>query len=63
MPMARSGLLRRLLRRSGFDLKRYGPLMDPNLQRQGVLETTLSLVTAAIIVRMVLVVFIGDVTI
>lgn len=32
-------------------------------QRQGVLETTLSLVTAAIIVRMVLVVFIGDVTI
>jgi poly-gamma-glutamate biosynthesis protein PgsC/CapC len=32
-------------------------------QRQGVLETTLSLVTAAIIVRMVLVVFIGDVAI
>ena len=32
-------------------------------QRQGVLETTLSLITAAIIVRMVLVVFIGDVTI
>jgi poly-gamma-glutamate biosynthesis protein PgsC/CapC len=32
-------------------------------QRQGVLETTLSLVTAAILVRMVLVVFIGDVTI
>jgi poly-gamma-glutamate biosynthesis protein PgsC/CapC len=32
-------------------------------QRQGVLETTLSLVTAAIIVRMVLVVFLGDVTI
>lgn len=31
-------------------------------QRQGVLETTLSLVTAAILVRMVLVVFIGDVT-
>ena len=32
-------------------------------QRQGVLETTLSLLTAAIIVRMVLVVFLGDVTI
>jgi poly-gamma-glutamate biosynthesis protein PgsC/CapC len=32
-------------------------------QRQGVLETTLSLVTAAIIVRMVLIVLIGDVTI
>jgi hypothetical protein len=32
-------------------------------QRQGVLETTLSLLTAAIIVRMVLVVLIGDVTI
>ena len=32
-------------------------------QRQGVLETTLSLVTAAILVRMVLVVFVGDVTI
>jgi len=32
-------------------------------QRQGVIETTLSLITAAIIVRMVLVVFIGDVTI
>ena len=32
-------------------------------QRQGVLETTLSLVTAAIIVRMVLVVFIGDIAI
>jgi poly-gamma-glutamate biosynthesis protein PgsC/CapC len=32
-------------------------------QRQGVLETTLSLITAAIIVRMVLVVLIGDVTI
>lgn len=32
-------------------------------QRQGVIETTLSLVTAAIIVRMVLVVFLGDVTI
>jgi poly-gamma-glutamate biosynthesis protein PgsC/CapC len=32
-------------------------------QRQGVLETTLSLLTAAIIVRMVLVVFIGDVAI
>ena len=32
-------------------------------QRQGVLETTLSLITAAIIVRMVLVVFIGDITI
>jgi len=31
-------------------------------QRQGVLETTLSLVTAAIIVRMVLVVALGDVT-
>ena len=30
-------------------------------QRQGVLETTLSLLTAAVIVRMVLVVFIGDV--
>lgn len=37
--MAHTGLLRRLLRRSGFDLKRYGPLMDPNLQRQGVLES------------------------
>lgn len=32
-------------------------------QRQGVIETTLSLLTAAIIVRMVLVVFMGDVTI
>ena len=32
-------------------------------QRQGVLETTLSLLTAAIIVRMVLVVILGDVTI
>lgn len=32
-------------------------------QRQGVLETTLSLITAAIIVRMFLVVLIGDVTI
>jgi len=32
-------------------------------QRQGVLETTLSLLTAAIIVRMFLVLFIGDVTI
>ena len=32
-------------------------------QRQGVLETTLSLVTAAILVRMVLVVMLGDVTI
>jgi poly-gamma-glutamate biosynthesis protein PgsC/CapC len=32
-------------------------------QRQGVIQTTLSLVTAAVIVRMVLVVFIGDVTI
>ncbi|MGB8332004.1 MAG: poly-gamma-glutamate biosynthesis protein PgsC [Polyangiales bacterium] len=32
-------------------------------QRQGVLETTLSLLTAAIIVRMILVVFIGDVAI
>jgi poly-gamma-glutamate biosynthesis protein PgsC/CapC len=32
-------------------------------QRQGVLETTLSLVTAAILVRMVLVVVLGDVTI
>jgi poly-gamma-glutamate biosynthesis protein PgsC/CapC len=32
-------------------------------QRQGVLETTLSLITAAILVRMVLVVFIGDVAI
>ena len=32
-------------------------------QRQGVLETTLSLITAAIIVRMFLVVFIGDITI
>lgn len=32
-------------------------------QRQGVLETTLSLLTAAIIVRMVLVVVLGDVTI
>jgi poly-gamma-glutamate biosynthesis protein PgsC/CapC len=32
-------------------------------QRQGVIETTLSLLTAAIIVRMVLVVVIGDVTI
>ncbi len=32
-------------------------------QRQGVLETTLSLLTAAVIVRMVLVVFIGDVAI
>lgn len=32
-------------------------------QRQGVLETTLSLLTAAIIVRMVLVVFIGDIAI
>ena len=32
-------------------------------QRQGVLETTLSLLTAAIIVRMVLVVLLGDVTI
>lgn len=32
-------------------------------QRQGVLETTLSLVTAAIIVRMVLVVMLGDVAI
>jgi poly-gamma-glutamate biosynthesis protein PgsC/CapC len=32
-------------------------------QRQGVLETTLSLFTAAIIVRMLLVVLIGDVTI
>ncbi|MEM8610059.1 MAG: poly-gamma-glutamate biosynthesis protein PgsC [Myxococcota bacterium] len=31
-------------------------------QRQGVLETTLSLITAAIIVRMVLVVFMGDVS-
>jgi poly-gamma-glutamate biosynthesis protein PgsC/CapC len=32
-------------------------------QRQGVLETTMSLITAAIIVRMVLVVFLGDVAI
>lgn len=32
-------------------------------QRQGVLETTLSLVTAAILVRMVLVVMLGDVAI
>ena len=32
-------------------------------QRQGVLETTLSLLTAAIIVRMVLVVMLGDVAI
>jgi len=32
-------------------------------QRQGVLETTLSLITAAVIVRMVLVVLIGDITI
>jgi len=32
-------------------------------QRQGVLETTLSLLTAAIIVRMVLIIFIGDVAI
>ncbi len=32
-------------------------------QRQGVLETTLSLITAAIIVRMVLVVLLGDVAI
>jgi poly-gamma-glutamate biosynthesis protein PgsC/CapC len=32
-------------------------------QRQGVLETTLSLLTAAIIVRMVLIVILGDVTI
>ena len=32
-------------------------------QRQGVLETTLSLVTAAILVRMILVLFMGDVTI
>jgi poly-gamma-glutamate biosynthesis protein PgsC/CapC len=32
-------------------------------QRQGVVQTTLSLVTAAVIVRMVLVVVIGDVTI
>ena len=32
-------------------------------QRQGVLETTLSLITAAIIVRMVLVVFVGDIAI
>ena len=32
-------------------------------QRQGVLETTLSLLTAAVIVRMVLVVLVGDVTI
>jgi poly-gamma-glutamate biosynthesis protein PgsC/CapC len=32
-------------------------------QRQGVVETTLSLVTAAILVRMVLVVFLGDVSI
>lgn len=32
-------------------------------QRQGVLETTLSLITAAIIVRMVLVLFMGDITI
>jgi len=32
-------------------------------QRQGVIETTLSLLTAAIIVRMVLVVFLGDVAI
>ncbi|MGB5694496.1 MAG: poly-gamma-glutamate biosynthesis protein PgsC [Polyangiales bacterium] len=32
-------------------------------QRQGVLETTLSLLTAAIIVRMVLVVFLGDISI
>ncbi len=32
-------------------------------QRQGVLETTLSLITAAIIVRMLLVVFIGDIAI
>lgn len=32
-------------------------------QRQGVLETTLSLITAAIIVRMFLVVFIGDIAI
>lgn len=30
-------------------------------QRQGVIETTLSLLTAAIIVRMILVVFIGDI--
>lgn len=37
--MAPTGLLRRLLRRSGFDLKRFGPLVDPHLQRQGVLET------------------------
>ena len=37
--MAPTGLLRRLLRRSGFDLKRFGPLVDPNLQRQGVLES------------------------
>jgi poly-gamma-glutamate biosynthesis protein PgsC/CapC len=32
-------------------------------QRQGVLETTLSLITAAILVRMVLVVMLGDVAI
>ena len=32
-------------------------------QRQGVLETTLSLITAAILVRMVLVVLLGDVAI
>ncbi len=37
--MAPNGLLRRLLRRSGFDLKRFNPLVDPNLQRQGVLES------------------------
>lgn len=32
-------------------------------QRQGVLETTLSLLTAAILVRMVLVVFLGDISV
>ena len=37
--MAPTGLLRRPLRRSGFDLKHLEPLVDPNLQRQGVLES------------------------